>query len=61
MRSRRAVGRVTPARDYILEIEKEGLTGVMEKDTTVGRMKLAVRNFVPEPLAGSDEAGSRRP
>ena len=53
--------RVEPARDYVLEIEKEGFTGVMEKDTSIGRMKLVVRNFVLDPLAGPQHAGSRRP
>ena len=53
--------RVEPAPDYTLEIEKEGFTGVMEKDTYVGRMKLVVRNFILKSLARPDDAGSRRP
>lgn len=53
--------RLEPARDYILEIEKEGFAGIMEKDIYVGRMKLVVRNFVLDPLAGPDGAGTGRP
>lgn len=53
--------RVVQARDYILEIEKEGFVGIMEKDIYVGRMKLVVRNYVLEPLAGRNGAGTGRP
>jgi hypothetical protein len=44
--------RVAPARDYTLEIEKEGFTGVMDKDTYVGKMRVTVRNVILEPLSG---------
>ena len=50
--------RVGPARDYILEIEKEGFTGVMEKDTYVGRMKITVRNVILKPLPGRGATGA---
>ncbi len=53
--------RVEPARDYVLEIEKEGVAGVMERDIYVGRTKLVVRNFVLEPLAGRNAARTGRP
>ena len=43
--------RVQPARDYIFEIELAGFAGFMERDFTVARSKLSIRNVILEPLS----------
>jgi carboxypeptidase family protein len=43
--------RVKPARDYVFEIEKDGFAGFIERDFTVARTKLSIRNVILESLS----------
>ena len=43
--------RVTPGRDYVLRIEREGYARVEERDLVVGRGKLAIRNAILQSVS----------
>ncbi|MCI0568372.1 MAG: carboxypeptidase-like regulatory domain-containing protein [Acidobacteria bacterium] len=43
--------RVKPARDYVFEIEMDGFAGFIERDFTVARTRLSIRNVILEPLS----------
>ena len=43
--------RVTPGRDYVLRIEREGNARVEERDLVVGRGKLAIRNAILQSVS----------
>jgi carboxypeptidase family protein len=43
--------RVKAARDYVFEIELDGFAGFLERDFTVARTKLSIRNVILEPLS----------
>ena len=43
--------RVAPARDYVLEIELEGFTSVLERDFSVSRSRISIRNAILDSLA----------
>ncbi|MCI0658913.1 MAG: carboxypeptidase-like regulatory domain-containing protein [Acidobacteria bacterium] len=43
--------RVKPARDYVFEIALDGFAGFMERDFSVARSKLSIRNVILEPLS----------
>lgn len=43
--------RVKPARDYVFEIELDGFAGFIERDFTVARTRLSIRNVILEPLS----------
>ena len=43
--------RVKPARDYVLELEREGYAGFMERDLVVSRSRISIRNVILDPLS----------
>ena len=43
--------RVKPSRSYVLELEKEGFAGFVEREFTVAKSKLSVRNVILDPLS----------
>lgn len=43
--------RVKPARDYVFEIELDGFAGYIEREFSVSRGKLSIRNVILEPLS----------
>ena len=47
---------VRASHGYVLELEKEGFAGFVERDLAVGRGKLAVRNVILEPLSRFEPA-----
>jgi len=53
--------RVKPARDYVFEIEKDGFAGFIERDFTVARAKLSIRNVILEPLSSFHPSPGKEP
>jgi len=43
--------RLAAARDYVLEIELEGFAGFVERDFTVSKSRIAIRNVILDPLS----------